>query len=150
MSPPNGRGYSNCLGRAPLPSRIPAFALEQGLIWLGVVPIQREIGVIFTHRWCDSWNSSRCGRTFLSRHTGEDHESAETFWLLLFLVTTQCCAVLPSCRGRCWWKVPQWAMASRLAQLRIVCSSWGHLEKRCCESAGTNIACSVTQVGNFR
>ena len=39
----------------------PAFALEQGLIWLGVVPIQCEIGAIFTHRWCDFWNGSRCG-----------------------------------------------------------------------------------------
>lgn len=59
--PPSELDYSNCLGRVPLLSRIPALVLEHGLVWLDVVPIQCEIGAIFTHRWCDFWNGSRCG-----------------------------------------------------------------------------------------
>mgnify|MGYP000681439705 CR=1 FL=1 len=61
ISSPNEWGCSNRLGRASLLPRIPAFALEHGLTWIGAEPIQREIGAIFTHRWCDSCNSSRCG-----------------------------------------------------------------------------------------
>lgn len=61
MSPPNEWDYFNRLGRVPLLSRIPALVLEHGLVWLDVVPIQCEIGAIFTHRWCDFWNGSRCG-----------------------------------------------------------------------------------------
>jgi len=129
MSPPNGRGYSNCLGRAPLLPRIPRLcpwtgsdmarcrahpAWDRGDFHPPVVWLLEQLEV-WTNIFVTSyrWGSRECRNVLVaavSRH-GTVLRGAPVMSRALLVEGAPV------------------GMASRLTQLRVVCSSWGHLGK---------------------